>query len=81
MNRAEVKQTLDFLLECHEALREEDGTEAMMLCLHRLYQVIRRLTSAVPETSDKDLRFLLRTMAKKARKLRRQIEGRLGVRN
>jgi hypothetical protein len=64
-----------------QALWEQDGTETMLLYLHRLYDVSRRLATVAALTDDENLEFTVRTMGKKAQTLRRQIEERLAVRN
>ncbi len=81
MNRREVKQIADLLLDSQAALWNRDSTEAMMLCLHWLYETAPRIAAAMPVTGDKDIRSVLRLMGKKARTLQHQIEKRLAVRN
>jgi hypothetical protein len=81
MDKTEVQQIAGFLLECQEALYEWDGTGTMALYLHRLYEVIHEIENARPDRSARDVRFALVLAAKKARRLRRQIEKRLRVRN
>ncbi len=81
MDRREIKQIADLLLKSQKAVWRHAGDETMMFCLHRLYEVSRRLAAVVPITSDKGQRFVLRLMGKKARSLRRKIEERLAVRN
>ncbi len=81
MNSHEIRQIANILLECETAIWDEGGTDAMMLHLHRLYEVRQWVATEAPLTSDKVQRFMLRLMHKKTRTLRRQIEERLGVRN
>ncbi len=81
MNSREIRQIANILLECEMAIWDEDGAEAMLLHLHRLYEVRQRLAAVAPVASDKTQRFMLQLMGKKARSLRRKIEERLGVRN
>jgi hypothetical protein len=76
-----VQQVADFLLDCQQALWGQDGTETLLLHLHGLYDVSRRLTTVAALTDDETLEFTLRMMGKKAQTLGRQIEERLGVRN
>ena len=81
MDMAEVKQIAQFLLDCEGVVHEQDGAENIPLYLNRLYQRIRRVRDAAPNRSDRDVRFDLALAMRKARRLRRQIEERLGVRN
>jgi hypothetical protein len=81
MDESEVKEIANFLLDCEQALWEQDGTDTMLLYLHRLYDVSRRLATVAALTNDRDLEFTLRTMGKKAQTLRRQLEEQLAVRN
>ena len=76
MDKVEAQEIAGFLLECHEALCEWDGTGTMTLYLHRLYEVIHQIENATPSKGARDVRFALVLAAKKARRLRRQIEGR-----
>jgi hypothetical protein len=81
MDGGEIKQIADFVLDCQQALWEQDGTETMLLYLHRLYDVSRRLATVAALTDDENLEFTMRMMSKKAQTLRRQMEERLAVRN
>jgi hypothetical protein len=81
MDESEVRQIADFLLDCEQALWRQHGTETMLLYLHRLYDVSRRLATVAALTDDENLESALRMMSKKAQTLRRQVEERLGVRN
>jgi hypothetical protein len=81
MDESEVKEIASFLLDCQQVLREQDGTETMLLHLHRLYDVSRRLVTVAALTDNENLEFTMRLMCKKAQTLRRQVEERLGVRN
>jgi len=46
MDKAEIQQIAGLLVECHEGLCGWDGTDTMMLCLHRLHEVIDRISNA-----------------------------------
>jgi hypothetical protein len=81
MDQAEVKQIAQFLLDCERAVHEQDGTENMRPYLHHLYQVMQRIRDAAPKKSDRDTRFALALAMRKALRLRRHIEERLGARN
>jgi hypothetical protein len=81
MDKSAVRLVARFLSDCYQVPQEQDGREAMLLYLHRLYDISRRLAIMAPVTNDRDLEFVLRMMGKKAQTLRRQIEERLGVRN
>ncbi len=81
MDRTEIKQIARFLLDCQEAVYEWNSTDMMTLYLHRLYEVSQQIRAAVPDRNERDVRFARAVAAKKARRLRRKIEERLGVRN
>jgi hypothetical protein len=81
MGKVEVQQIAGFLVECQEALYEWDSADRMTLYLHRLYEVSQQIRAAVPDRNDWDVRFALVLAARKTRRLRQEIERRLGVRN
>jgi hypothetical protein len=81
MDGHEIKQVADFLLDGEPALWGQDGTDTMLLYLHPLYDVPRRLVTVAALTDGENLESTLRTMGKKAQTPRRQVEERLAVRN
>ena len=81
MDKAEVKQIADFLIEVREDLYEGDGDAALRLNLTELHRVIRRLMDATFATQDQELKVLLAGLEYEARMRKQEIEGRLGVRN
>jgi hypothetical protein len=81
MDKAEVKQIADFLIEVREDICEGEGEAAMRLHLTELYRVIQRLMDATFATQDQGLKVLLATLEKRAREYKQEIEGRLGARN
>ena len=81
MNKAEVKQIADFLIEVREGLCEGDGDAALRLYLTELYRVIQRLLDATFAARDQELKILLAGLEYEARLRKQEIEGRLGVRN
>jgi len=81
MDKAEIKQIADFLIEVREDLCESDGDAALRLHLTELYGIIRRLMDATVATQDQDLKILLAGLEYEARLRKREIEERLGVRN
>jgi len=81
MDKAEVKQIADFLIEVREDLYEGERDTALRLNLTELYRVIQRLMDATFAAQDQDLKLLLASLEYKARLRGQEIQGRLGVRN
>jgi hypothetical protein len=81
MDKAEVEQIAVFLAKCHRVVRGWESTDTMSLYLYQLYKVIHRMQSATADRTDRDTRSALALAANQARRLRRQIEERLGIRN
>jgi len=81
MDKAEIKQIADFLIDVREALCEGDGDGALRLYLTELYRVIQRLMDATFATQDPELKILLASLEYEARLRKQEIEERLGVRN
>ncbi len=67
MDKAEVKQIADFLIEVREDLYEGEGDAALRLNLTELYRVIQRLMDATFATQDQDLKVLLAGLEYEAR--------------
>lgn len=80
MDKAEVKQIVDFLIEVHEDLCEGEGESALRLHLTELYQLIQRLMDATFAAQDQELKVLLAGLEYEAWLCKQEIEGRLGVR-
>jgi len=81
MDKAEVKQIADFLIEVHEDLCEGEGEAAMRLHMTELYQVIQRLMDETFKARDQELKVLLAGLEYEARLRKQEIEGRLAIRN
>ncbi len=81
MDRTDVGRIATFLLDCEKALYRWDGTESMTVYLGQLYQAIHRMRGAIPDKTNRDMRFCLAIAMRKALRLRRKIEERLGIRN
>ena len=81
MDKVEVKQIADFLIEVREGLCEGDGDTALRLYLAELYRVIQRLMDATFAAQDQDLKILLAGLEQEARRRKQEIEERLGARN
>ena len=81
MDKAEIQQIADFLIEVREDLCEGEGEAALRLHLTELYRVIQRLMDATGATQDQELKVLLAGLEYEARLRKQEIEGRLGVRN
>ncbi len=81
MDKAEVKQIADFLVEIDEGLWEHAGAIATHLHLTELYRVTQSLMDAMFVTVDQDLKVVLAGLEDEARLRKQEIEGRLGVRN
>ncbi len=81
MDRAEVKQIADFLIEVRAGIFEGDAETAMRLHLAELYRVIQRLMDATFAAQDQELKVLLAGLEYEARLRKQEIEGRLGTRN
>ncbi len=81
MDKAEVKQIADFLVEVREGICEGEGETALRLHLAELYRVIRRLMGATGTTQDQALKVLLAELEYEAPLRKQEIEERLGVRN
>lgn len=82
MEKGEIKQIADYLKDLEEGLVEWDyrgiTTQGH---LTKLYGIIERLMNATYETKDQQLKPLLATLEYKARKCKKCIEARTGVRN
>jgi hypothetical protein len=81
MDKAEVKQIADFLIEVREDTCEGEGKAALRLYLTELYRVVQRPMDATFATQDPDLKILLAGLEQEARRRKLEIELRLGVRN
>ncbi len=81
MNDVEVIQIAGLLLNCTQTLHEEGDVQELLFHLNRLGQVIPRMMGAAPCRSNRAERFTLAMLMKMARRRRRQLEERLGVRN
>jgi hypothetical protein len=81
MDKADVNQIADFLVEVREDLCEGEGETAMRLHLTELYRVIQRLMDATFATQDQELKVLLASLEYETRPRKQKIERRLGLRN
>ena len=82
MDKAEIKQIVDYLRDLEEGLYECDYRGLPTLGeLTRLHEVIRRLMDATFQTTDQKLKPFLATLEMKARRCKDCIETRLAVRN
>jgi hypothetical protein len=81
MNDAEATQIAGLLLDCTQTLHEEGDIRELLFYLDRLWQVIPRMIGASPCRSNRAERFTLTLLMKMARRRRRHLEERLGVRN
>ncbi len=81
MDKAEVQQTADFLVEIDEGLCEYVGAISMHLYLTQLYRVVQRLMNAMSTREDQDLKVVLAALEGEARLSMQSMEGRLGMRN
>ena len=75
MDKAEVKQIADFLIDVREDLYEGEGDAALRLNLTELCRVIRRLMDATFATRDQELKVLLAGLEDEVRLRKQEIEG------
>jgi hypothetical protein len=76
MDKAEVTQIADFLIDVRESLRGGDGGQY----LSELHGLIQRLTDASFAPEDRESHVLLASLEYEARLCRQEIEGRSGER-
>jgi hypothetical protein len=81
MGRLRFTKVIDLLVACERTLSESNDTQAMMLYLHRLYEVIQQIEKVKREADDRDVRRGFALIKKPAQRLRRRFEERLRVRN
>jgi hypothetical protein len=81
MEKTEIQQVVDFLVDIREGMCEGDTVATLHLHLAELYRVIPRLMDATFATEDQDLKVLLAGLEHEARLCKQEIERRLGVRN
>ncbi len=81
MNDAEVLHIAGLLRNCTQTLHEEGDIQELLFYLNRLWQVVPRMMGTSPCRSNRAERFTLALLMTMARRRRRQLEERLGVRN